>query len=167
MGLFSISDHLEKPSNFPQRQFPLVYIKKPSLKASISSFMMCWKDDQSPDAGSHAVTVRSPIADAVSRNIIACARSLRPRASSKLRVRRVIYRLCCPLPTVFLKSWQLFSKILLIRPCADYKWVHIEETHLFSLDFLWTMLGSEIFASWHLRPNIKRIFLQRISCCYI
>lgn len=29
------------------------------------------------------------------------------------------------------------------------------------------MLKFEIFASWHLRPNFKRIFLQRISCCCI
>lgn len=36
-----------------------------------------------------------------------------------------------------------------------------------SPDFPWTMLRCEIFASWHLRPNIKRIFLQRISCCCI
>lgn len=36
-----------------------------------------------------------------------------------------------------------------------------------SPDFPWTMLRFEIFASWHLRPNIKRIFLQRISCCCI
>jgi hypothetical protein len=32
---------------------------------------------------------------------------------------------------------------------------------------LWTLLRSEIFAFSHLRPNIKRLCLQRTSCSYL
>lgn len=108
-----------------QRQFPSAYVKTRRLTASISSFMLCWKDEPSDAEGFWESCYYSKVSHCRRQSPETKLHVLSPIRlciSSKLGVRRIVYPLCCPFSLVFLKSWKLFRKILLIRPLLTTTW---------------------------------------------
>lgn len=155
----------------------LVYAKEPSWTASIPSFMLnlkrlsvfwCWSV-----LGVMVITGRFSLVEGSLQKLkyrgSVCLTVCPPRwEPGELSIH------CVPFsPWLFLESPQLFSNILLLKPCADYNWVHTslqKEVSGYIYVFSRLLLNNvKIWDFWAfgvwVSSNVKRIFLQRMSCC--